>query len=70
MAKGQCRSTMNKSQGNMPSSEPRFLTIENSRYLKITEVQDDLKYHVINMIESFKEEINKSLKEIQKNIIK
>ena len=50
------------------SSEPSSPTTASPEYNNIPENQEaDLKSHLIKIIESFKEEINNSLKEIQEN---
>ena len=71
MAEGQHKNTTNKSQDNMAPPEHNCPTAASPGYpnTTITE-EDDLKSNFITMIEAFKEEINKSLKEIQENTIK
>jgi hypothetical protein len=52
----------------LASSEPNSPTTASPGYPKTLEKQDsDLKSHLIMMIEVFKKDINKSLKEIQEN---
>jgi hypothetical protein len=52
----------------LASSEPRSPTIANLGYPNSPEKQDvDLKSHLMILIEDFKKDINKSLKEIQEN---
>jgi hypothetical protein len=71
MTKGSRKNTNNKSQGNMTPSEHSYPIIASPRYPNSTEAQEnDCKSNLIKMIESFKYEINKSLKEIQENAIK
>jgi hypothetical protein len=71
MGKGQCRNTINKSQGNMVLTEPRYPTTASSEYLNTAESQENnLKSNLMKMIETFKEEMNTFLKEIQENILK
>jgi hypothetical protein len=70
MVKSQLKNTINKSQGNMAPLEPSYLTIISPGYPNIAETQDDLKPNIIKMIEAFKGEMNKSLKEIQENTFK
>lgn len=55
----------------MGPSEPRSPATASSGYPNIPEEQVyDLKYHLMKMLETFKENINKSPKEIEENIIK
>ena len=64
MAKGQLKNT-NKSQGNMEPPEPSYLNTASTRYIKTTEAQgNDLKSNLEKIIETFKEEMSKFLKEI------
>lgn len=71
MVKGQCKNIINKSQGNVASSEPSSLTTSSSGYPNTPEEHDNnLEFHLMKMIETYKEEINKSLIEIQENTIK
>jgi hypothetical protein len=52
----------------MSLQEPSYLTTAGHEYSKIAETQEkDLKANYIKMIEVFKEEMNTSLKEIQRN---
>ena len=70
MAKGQHKNT-NKSQSNVAPSEKSYPTTAISRYPSTTGAQENyLKYNIIMMIDTSKEETNKSLKEIQENTIK
>ena len=69
MPRGQHKNIINNSQGNMASPKPSFPT--SLGYCNIAKAQEnDLKSYLMRMIEAFKEEMNKSLKEIQKNTIK
>jgi len=71
MAKSPQKNTVNKNQGNKKTSNHNYPTTASHRCPNTTEAQeDDLKYNLIKMIETFKEEINKSIKEIQENKIK
>jgi len=71
MAKGQCKNIINKSQGNVASSEPSSLTTSSSGYPNTPEGHDKSReFRLMKMIETYKEEINKSLIEIQENKIK
>jgi len=52
----------------MAQPEPNYPTTGSPAYPSTAKAQeDDFKYNLINTIEVFKEEINKSLKEIQDN---
>jgi hypothetical protein len=71
MPKEECKITINKSQGNMAPPEPSYPATTNPEYPNETEAQEvDLKFSLIRMIETFKEDINKSLKKVQENISK
>ena len=71
MAKGKDRNIINKSQYNETSSETSTPTTASPGYPNTHEEQNsDFISHLMKMIEIFKGEINKSLKEIQENIIK
>lgn len=71
MAKGQQKSTICKSQGKMAQPEPSYTTTASPRCPYTAEAQeDDLKSNLKWVIEAFKDEMNKSRKEIQKNRIK
>jgi hypothetical protein len=55
----------------MIRSEHSYPITANSGYRNTIKVQEnDLKSNLIKMIEAFKEEMSKSLKEVQENIIK
>ena len=55
----------------MVLSEPSYPATTNPGYPNETEAQEvDLKFSLIRMIETFKEDINKSLKKVQENISK
>lgn len=70
MAKGQNKKRT-KNQCNMAHSEQRDPTTTTPGYDNTTEAQEsDLKFYLIKMIDAFKEEMNKSPKEIQENNIK
>ena len=69
VAKGECRNFTNRNQGNMVASEPNSSTTASPRYRNTPEKQDlDLKSLIMIMLEEHKENINKSLKEIQGNM--
>jgi hypothetical protein len=71
MAKGQHNNTTRKSQGNMAPPGPSYLTTASAGYLNTAKAQkDDCKPSLVRIIEAFKEEMNKFLKEIQGNTIK
>ena len=71
MFKGPQKNTINKSQGNIKPSKHSYPTTASPGYPNKTKAQvNDLKSNHIKMIETFKEEMNKSLKEIQENTIK
>jgi hypothetical protein len=58
----------NRNQGYLASSETNSPTIASPGYTTTPEKQDmDLKSLLMMMMENFKKEINKSLKEIQEN---
>lgn len=55
----------------MAPPEHNYPSTANARYPKETEAQEeDLKSNLINIIEVFKEDMDKSLKEIQENTFK
>ena len=71
MAKGQHKNTVNNGQGNTAPKELNYVTTASPGHPNTAEAQEnDLQSNLIKMIEAFKEETNKSLKEIQENIIK
>jgi hypothetical protein len=56
-----------KSQDNLTPSDQSYGTIASSGYPTITQAQEnDLKSNLIKIIDAFKEEINKSLKNYKK----
>jgi hypothetical protein len=68
MVKGKGKNIRNRNQGHMASSEPTSTTTVIPGYSNTSGKQDsDLKSHLMMMIEDFKNDINKSLKEIQEN---
>ena len=68
MAGGKCKNRSNRNQGYLASSEPNSPTIASTGYTITPEKQDmDLKSLLMMMIENFKKDINKSLKEIEEN---
>jgi hypothetical protein len=65
------KNNINRSQCNMAPSEPSFPTARSPAYPNTLVEQDyNLKLLLIKMREAFKEEMNKSLKEVQENTIK
>jgi hypothetical protein len=65
MVKGKCKTTSNRSQNMWASSEPCSPNTAISEYTNTPENQESaLKSYLMKIIEFFKEDINKSLKEI------
>jgi hypothetical protein len=65
MAKGKHKTRSNRSQNMWVSSETGSSTTASPEYTNIPENQDSvLKSYLMKIIESFKEDINNSLKEI------
>lgn len=61
------------SQGNVTPSEQNYSTSANSRceYHNTIDAQENyLKYNIIKMVDTLKEEMNKSIKETEENKIK
>jgi hypothetical protein len=68
MAKGKDKTISNRCQNPWASSEPSSPTRAKPEYTSTPENQESvLKSYLMNIIESFKEDINNSLKEIQEN---
>jgi hypothetical protein len=68
MAKGKHKTLSNRSQNLWASSEPSSPITANSEYTNTPENQESvLKSYLMKIIESFKEDINNSLEEIQEN---
>ena len=68
MARGKLKTIRDRSQYMWASSEPSSPTTASPEYTNTPENQEaDLKSYLIKIIESFKEDINNSLKEIQEN---
>jgi uncharacterized protein YukE len=68
MVKGKHKTKSNRSQYMWASSEPSSPTTASPEYNNTPENQKaDLKSYLMKIIESFKEDINNSLKEIQEN---
>ena len=68
MAKGKHQTISNRSQNTWTSSEPSSPTTASPEYTNTPENQESvLKSYLMKIIESFKEDINNSLKEIQEN---
>jgi len=71
VTRGQHRNIINQSQGTVAPPEPSDPATASPGCFNTAEAQEnDLKYNFMTMVESFKEEINKSLKEAQENTIK
>jgi hypothetical protein len=71
MAKGKCKNLMNKNQDCLASSEPSTPNTASPGYSNTPEKQDlDLKSYLMKLVEDFKEGINNSLREIEKNTAK
>ena len=68
MVKGKHKTISNRSQYTWASSEPSSPTTARHEYKNTHESQEaDLKSYLMKIIESFKKDINNSLKEIQEN---
>ena len=68
MVKGKHKTISNRSQNMWASSEPSSPTTASPEYTNTPENQESvLKSYLMKIIESFKEDINNSLKEIQEN---
>jgi hypothetical protein len=68
MAKGKSKTISNRSQSTWASSELSSPTKVSPEYTNTPENQESvLKSYLMKIIESFKEDINNSLKEIQEN---
>jgi hypothetical protein len=68
MVKGKHKTISNRSQYMWASSEPSSPTIASSEYTNTPENQESvLKFYLMKIIGSFKEDIHNSLKEIQEN---
>lgn len=71
IARGKHKNISNRNQFDMPISEPSPPTTVIPGYPNTPFKQDsDLNYHFMKMIESFKKDINNSLKETQENTSK
>jgi DNA anti-recombination protein RmuC len=71
MNKGQCKNTINKSQGNITPSDHSYTTSASSGYPNTTKAyKNDLNSNLTKIAQAFTEEMNKSLKEIQENTFK
>ena len=71
MAGGKCKNTSDRNQGYMASSEPNTATIANPVKTITAEKPDmDLKSLFMVMMEGYKKDVKKSLKEIQENTFK
>jgi hypothetical protein len=68
MARGKLKNIRNRNQYHVAPLEHCSSTTTSPGYHNKPEKQDsDLKFHLIRIIEDFKEDINNSLKEIQEN---
>ena len=68
VAKGKRKNLTNRNQDYLASSVPSTPTTASPGYPNTLEKQDvDLKSHLMMLIEDFKKDINKSLKELQEN---
>jgi hypothetical protein len=68
VVKGKCKTIINRGQYTWRSSEPSSPTTSSPEYTNTPEKQEaDLKSYLKKIIESFKEDINYSLEEIQEN---
>ena len=66
MVRGKCKTIIKRSQYIWTSSEPSSSTTASPEYTNTIEDEEaDLKSYLIEMLESFKEDIINSLKEIQ-----
>ena len=71
MVKGKCKNPTNKNQDHSPSSEPSTPTSTSPGHPNTPKKLDqDLKAHLMMMVEDIKKDFNKSLKEIQENTAK
>ena len=60
MTKGQCKNTVNNSQGNMAPSETIYPITASPEYSNTAETEEnDLKINHMKMIEGLKEKMNK-----------
>ena len=68
MEEGKQKKISNRSQCNLAPSEATSTTTESPGYINTPEEHDsDLKPHFMNIVHTFKEGIDYSLKEIQEN---
>jgi hypothetical protein len=65
MVGGKCKNINSRRHCKLATSEPSFSMTAGLTHLKNKD--SDLKYNLMNIIDMFKEDINDSLKEIQKN---
>ena len=66
IAQDENKNIINRRQCILPPSEPNSPTTERSIYPNtLGDQKSDIKFHLMRMIEAFKEEITNSLKEIQ-----
>lgn len=69
--KGKSTYIINRSQCDIAPSEPNSPTTANPGDLNILKEKDsDLKSHLMRVIKDYKEDINKSLEDIQEDTIK
>jgi hypothetical protein len=68
MAKGKHKTISNRNQNTWASSEPSSPTTASPEYTNTPENQVSLlKFYLMKIIESFEDDINNSVKEIQEN---
>lgn len=68
MVRGKCKAINSRSQYILTPQEPNSTTTASPGYTSTPENQDaDLESYLMKKIESFKEDINNSMKEIQEN---
>jgi hypothetical protein len=66
MLKEQHKNTINKTQGNMTSTEPSCPATTNPGYPNETEAKEEnLKLNVIKMLQAFNKDLNKFLKKTE-----
>jgi len=71
MARGKCKNISYRNQCHLATSESSSPNTASPEYPKTPKKQDsDLKFYLMKTIEYLKDDINNSLKEIQKNTFK
>lgn len=66
MPKEKGRNMSSRNEGNLASSKPNYSTTESPGYSNKIEKQDDLKSHLMIVVEDFKKDINNSLKKYRR----